>query len=221
MAINILSVSDIETGFIHSPQIREYFKDVDLVISCGDLPYSYLEYIVSMLNIPLYFVHGNHGGPEYSQWGARSEPGGGINLHRRCKQDESGLLLAGVEGSNRYNNGPNQYTQSEMWGNVFNLVPRLMLNHLQYGRYLDVFVSHASPWGIQDADDLPHLGIKAFRWLIKVFQPAVNLHGHIHVYRSDTVTCTEEKNTWVINSYGYRRLQLTLAGKQMQVSILH
>ena len=221
MAINILSVSDIETGFIHSPQIREYFSDVDLVISCGDMHYSYLEYIVSMLNRPLYFVHGNHGGPEYSLDGVRTQPGGGINLHRDCIRDQSGLLLSGVEGCNRYNKGPNQYNQAEMWGNVFNLVPHLMFNRLRYGRYLDVFVSHAPPWGIQDAGDLPHQGIKAFCWLIRVFKPAVHLHGHTHVYRNDAITSTLEKQTRVINSYGYRRLQFTLADGLAQAALLH
>jgi len=39
------------------------FGDVELVLSCGDLPYYYLEYIVSMLNVPLLYVHGNHDAP--------------------------------------------------------------------------------------------------------------------------------------------------------------
>ncbi len=51
--MRILSVSDTEIGFIYSPMIVEKFQSIDMVISCGDLPYYYLEYILSMLNEPL------------------------------------------------------------------------------------------------------------------------------------------------------------------------
>ncbi|MEM5776020.1 MAG: hypothetical protein AAGU05_13545, partial [Anaerolineaceae bacterium] len=58
--MKILSISDVELGIIYSSQIAERFYDVDLVISCGDLPYYYLEYVISALNVPLYHVRGNH-----------------------------------------------------------------------------------------------------------------------------------------------------------------
>ncbi|MGH3452683.1 MAG: metallophosphoesterase, partial [Haloechinothrix sp.] len=32
----------------------------DLVVSCGDLPFDYLEYLVTVLNVPLLYVPGNH-----------------------------------------------------------------------------------------------------------------------------------------------------------------
>jgi predicted phosphodiesterase len=107
--MNILTISDIEVGIIYSTQIRERFKNVDLVISCGDLPYYYLEYIVSMLNVPLYYVRGNHAAKmEYGEHGSRTHPWGGSDLHRRCVRDRSGLLMAGIEGSLQYNYGPYQ-----------------------------------------------------------------------------------------------------------------
>jgi Icc-related predicted phosphoesterase len=90
------------------------------------------------------------------------------------------------------------------------MVPRLLLNRLLYGRALDIFVSHAPPWKIHDETDLPHQGIKAFRWLIDVFQPAYHLHGHIHVYHSNTITETQVKRTKVINAYGFRELDFNL-----------
>jgi Icc-related predicted phosphoesterase len=75
---------------------------------------------------------------------------------------------------------------------------------LLYGRYLDVFVTHAPPWKIHDMDDLPHNGVKAFRWFDHVFQPQVHLHGHIHIYRQDAVAQTQFEKTLVMNTYGYR-----------------
>jgi Icc-related predicted phosphoesterase len=203
--MKILAVSDTEIGFIYSPMILERFQDVDVVLSCGDLPYFYLEYIVSTLNVPLYFVRGNHASKtEFGSGGPRTAPWGAFDLHKRVIEDDTGLLLAGLEGCLQYNRGPHQYTQAEYWNKVFRLVPRLFLNKTRFGRYLDVFVTHAPPWKIHDMDDLPHRGIKAFKWLIDVFQPAYHLHGHIHIYRQDTVTQTLVGKTKVTNAFGYR-----------------
>jgi Icc-related predicted phosphoesterase len=129
-------------------------------------------------------------------------------MNRRCVEDDTGLLIAGLEGSLRYNRGAHQYTQAEYWSMVFQLIPSLLLNKARLGRYLDIFISHAPPWQIHDEDDLPHRGIKAFRWLIKVFQPEYFLHGHIHVYRSDTITHTSIGRTAVVNVYGYREINI-------------
>ncbi len=114
--------------------------------------------------------------------------------------------MAGVEGSLRYRRSKFQYTQFEMWEHVFYLVPRLMFNRLRHGRFLDIFVTHAPPFGVHDQPDLPHRGIKAFNWLLRVFKPAIHLHGHIHVYQTDTVTETLYEQTRVINTYGYREI---------------
>jgi uncharacterized protein len=183
---------------------------VDVLISCGDLPYSYLEYIMSMLNRPMYFVNGNHvseaevgsGSQRYEIWGA-------IDLHRRARNC-SGLLLAGIEGSINYNNGPYQYSQREMWGLVYGLVPSLLLNRIRYGRYLDVFVSHAPPFRLHDDDDLPHIGIKAFRWLLQTFRPAYHFHGHTHIYRQDRPVRHLFGQTMVVNTCGYQVTTLSL-----------
>jgi Icc-related predicted phosphoesterase len=210
--MKILAVSDVELSFIYSPIIAQRFKDADLVISCGDLPYYYLEYIISMLNVPLYYVYGNHQNlPEIHADGERVKPWGAIHLHRHNICGPGNLLMTGIDGSLQYNFGPYQYSQAEMWGMVLLLVPGLIVNKLRFGRYLDVFVTHAPPWKIHDMDDRPHLGIKAFAWFDRVFQPAYHLHGHIHVYRQDTITETLLGKTKIINAFGYKELQVNLA----------
>jgi len=186
--MKILAVSDIELGYLYQPKIVDRFYDIDLILSCGDLPHYYLEYMISMLNIPLYYVNGNHANKiEFTSGGERNFPWGAKNIHKRCVTDDTGLLIGGIEGCLRYNLGDFQYTQSEMWMFVFQLIPKLFYNK-------------------HDQDDLPHQGIKAFRWLIKVFHPTYHLHGHIHVYRNDAVTSTRYCNTDVINCYGYKEL---------------
>jgi hypothetical protein len=207
--MKILAVSDVEIGFVYSSLIREKFSGMDLAISCGDLPYYYLEYIQTMLDIPLYFVRGNHSSKvEFGTASPRRSPWGANDLHHKFLQDDSGLLLAGLEGSIRYNKGPHQYTQAEYWSLVFRMVPGFLLNKAKHNRYIDIMVTHAPPWHIHDDNDLPHQGIKAFNWLIKVFEPAFLLHGHVHVYRPDTITRTLIGKTTVLNVFGYREITL-------------
>ncbi len=208
--MKVLTVSDVVDNLVYSPQIRNMYRDVEVVFGCGDVPYYYLEYIVSALDKPVFFVHGNHAHVvEYGEEGVKTHPNGAINLHRKVLHHQ-GLLLAGIEGSVRYRTGRYQYTQSEMWGFVLGLIPGLIANKIKHGRYLDIFITHAPPWGIHDQTDLPHQGIKAFLWLLRVFQPEYHFHGHIHVYRSDTVTRTWYGNTWVINAYGHKVQNLSL-----------
>jgi Icc-related predicted phosphoesterase len=113
--------------------------------------------------------------------------------------------MAGLGGSMRYNaDNAHQYTEAEMLGRAFSLVPSLLANRLRHGRALDILVTHAPPRGIHDAHDLAHIGFQVFRTFMDVFRPRLLLHGHSHVYRNDAVTSTRYKGTQVINVYPYR-----------------
>jgi Icc-related predicted phosphoesterase len=204
--MKLLVVSDVVVDWIYSPRIRQLLSDTDLAIGCGDLPSYYLEFIVDSLDIPLFHVYGNHSIPVEKLNDQTSN--GTTDLHCRMVRYQ-GSTFAGVEGSLRYKNGPYQYSQLFMWLNVFKLVPSLLLNRAKYGRYLNVFVSHAPAWGIHDQSDLTHRGIKAFRWLLTHFQPDYHLHGHIHVYRPDMETESDFGRTKVINAFGYRKIELS------------
>ena len=56
----ILAISDVEFGQLYNVSIRDRHQGIDLVLSLGDLPMYYLDYISSALNVPLYYVLGNH-----------------------------------------------------------------------------------------------------------------------------------------------------------------
>jgi Icc-related predicted phosphoesterase len=214
--MRILTVSDKVEPVLYGPYIRERVGKIDLVISCGDLPYHYLEYIVGLLNAPLFYVHGNHdttspAGPKPGvdlneglqtlEWGA--------NLHRSVIRHE-GLIVAGLEGCRRYKPGaPFQYGEREVRWQVFSLMQRLRLNRLRYGRQLDILVTHAPPRGIHDAEDLPHQGFAPYLKLLRACRPALMIHGHTHVYNRNNVTETDLGATRIINTYGYRVLELT------------
>jgi uncharacterized protein len=205
--MRIVAVSDEVVDWIYNPKIRLLLSDVDLVIGCGDLPEYYLEYIVSTLDKPLLQVRGNHSALPSIQQGYHSPGTGTIDIHRKVMRLQ-GYTFAGVEGSLLYNHGAYQYTQFGMWMNVFRIVPGLLLNKLKFGNYMNVFISHAPPWGIQDQPDLAHQGIKAFRWLITTFQPDYHVHGHIHIYRPDAITETKLGKTTVINAFRFKYLEL-------------
>ena len=58
--MKILVVSDKESKFIWDHFDPERFRDVNLIISCGDLSPSYLSFLVTMIPCPLLYVPGNH-----------------------------------------------------------------------------------------------------------------------------------------------------------------
>lgn len=207
--MRVLAISDVTVPLLYMPRVKTRFPDTGLIISCGDLPRDYQEYIVSMLDTRFFYVLGNHDQEFLSgAYNQRQNIAGGTDLHRKsvfC----NGIILAGIEGSLKYRDGPHQYSQSEMWNHVFTLIPQLFLNRIRYGRYLDIFVTHAPSAGIHDKQDLPHRGIFAFRWIIEKFKPRYHFHGHVHVYRPDEPVDTMWGQTRVINAYGYKDIELS------------
>ena len=205
--MKILAVSDQVVESIYSSHICERFGDVDIVLSCGDLPYSYLEYIVTTLNVPCFFVHGNHDHPEYMASGRMlTQPGGWTNLDGRTVEAK-GVLLGGLEGSIRYKpRGSFQYTQREMAYKACCLTPTLLMNRVRHGRYLDILVTHAPPLGIHDGEDWPHRGFKALLGLMERFRPRYLFHGHKHVYGLEP-SRTRYLDTEVINVCPFRVIE--------------
>ncbi len=202
--MRVLTVSDQVSAQLHSPALGQVACDVDLVLSCGDLPSDYLEFILSTLNVPMFYVMGNHGGAG----GDKPEPEGAENIDGRVVESK-GLLIAGLEGSMRYNNRPlYQYTENQMRAKIARLSPALVLNRLRYGRYLDLLVTHAPPFGIHDGTDLPHHGFKSFLWFIDHYQPRYVIHGHKHVYDNREPVVTQRGKTTIVNTYGYRILDI-------------
>lgn len=204
MAMRVLTVSDVVVESLQSLALGQIARGVALVLACGDLPADYLEYLVSILNVPLFYVMGNHGG----DGGAKIFPEGCENIDGRAVEYQ-GLLIAGLEGSLRYNNRPHfQYTENEMRAKVARLAPALVLNRARYGRYLDVLVTHAPPYKIHDGEDLAHRGFKSFVWLIDHYQPRYHLHGHVHIYDQRIATATARGATTILNTYSYKILDI-------------
>lgn len=208
--MKILALSDEVVDFIYSPRIKDRFSDVDLVIGCGDLPFYYLEFVVTILNKPVYFVPGNHDARSQYRSDGRitTQAEGCTNLDQQTRRDHD-LILTGLGGSNRYrSDGLHQYTDIEMRARIAALIPGLWLNRLRYGRFLDVFITHSPPLGIHDGGDVAHIGFKSFLSFIKNFKPRFLLHGHSHVYNNTVTTRTIFESTEILNVYPYRLIEL-------------
>ena len=208
--MRILAISDKIVPALYSPALGNAVGSVELILSCGDLPTYYIDYIASTLGVPCYLVHGNHAsGAEFEQVNP-FEPRRiqYMDIDNRVVVDKE-LFLAGLEGSIRYNSNPRfQYTQNEMWLKVLQLTPSLLWNRLFHGRALDILVAHSPPAGIHDGPDRPHVGFDSFLWLMRTFKPRYLLHGHKHVYRHEETTVTQYHHTTVINVYPWRIIEL-------------
>ena len=77
--MKILAVSDEVVERLYSLCSSGHFSDVELILGCGDLPYPYLENLLTFLNIPLLYVPGNHD-PIYNPDNHLAHVEGGSNL---------------------------------------------------------------------------------------------------------------------------------------------
>jgi len=217
--MKILCISDDKDVLVYSPNIAQRYKDVDLILSAGDLPLKYYEYIVSSLNKPFYFVFGNHYTEDLNRFTKTdvfnpSEMGDGVFKPlipmgiggdfidgKVIRDKKSGLLIAGLGGSMKYNHGKHQFTDREMAFRIISLIPRLIYNKLRYKRFVDILLTHAPPRNLGDKEDLCHRGFSSFLWFIKLFKPTYLLHGHVHLIDMNAERVREYHGCKVINVY--------------------
>ena len=205
--MRILAVSDVEDEAV-AASLPARAGSIDLVLGCGDLTYEYLDFVATAAAAPLRAVHGNHDVPpetlddrEVGVWWD------GIDLHGRVVSID-GLLVGGLQGSPRYNKGPFQSSEGDMWLAILGMAPALIANRIRHGRFIDVLVTHAPPRGIHDRPDPAHRGFAAFRTFLRWFRPRYHVHGHTHVFDTRMVTQTQFGPTTVVNAYGARTIEL-------------
>jgi Icc-related predicted phosphoesterase len=204
----VLAVSDQVVERIYTLAANGHFKDVDLILGCGDLPYTYLEYLVSVLGIPLYYVPGNHD-PKYNAYQSLSHAEGGSNLDLKTAR-YNGLLLAGFGGSIRYRpDGVNQYSHRQAFFRAYRLLIKLLGNQVRFGRKLDVLISHSPPFEIHDDESYAHQGLKALNFLIRTMQPHYVFHGHTHFFRHNLEeNITQVGRTTIMNIFPYKVIEI-------------
>ncbi len=205
--MKILCLSDRVEPMLHGPKLNSYAAGVEAVISCGDLPFDYLEYVVTFLGAPVYYVLGNHDPSPDSP----EHPEGCTPLDGRIVDVESkagGLILAGLSGSRLYSGGPNQYTERQMRLRTRALSARILWRKLSGKPEPQVFVTHSPPFGLGDAEDQAHVGFESFLGLIDRHQPSLWLHGHVHLYGPEGQRVTHRGETKIVNVFGHRILEV-------------
>jgi Icc-related predicted phosphoesterase len=187
----------------------------DLVLSCGDLPFEYLENLVSRLDVPLLYVPGNHdpslAAPDPSLRPLIFEevtrgPRGCVGVDGRI-EEALGLRVAGLGGSIRYNAGPNQYSQAQMRRRALRLRLRAWLPKALGGRPVDVLLTHSPPAGDDPPGDAAHRGFAAFNNLYPTLRPRLHVHGHLLRHGPGTGD-RRIARTLVVNAIPYRLLEL-------------
>jgi len=207
--VKILVLSDEVVERLYSLCTSGHFSEIELILGCGDLPYPYLENLLTFLNVPLLYVPGNHD-PTYNPGNPLAHAEGASNLDLKLARHKR-FLIGGFGGSIRYRpDGTNQYTQSEAYFRAFRLLPRLFLNRVNYGRSLDILITHSPPYGIHDEETQAHQGLKAINWLLHIAKPRYHFHGHTHFQRRNlSASETTRSLTKIVNVFPYKIIEVS------------
>lgn len=192
--MNIMILADHESKYLYDYYNPEHWKDIDLIISCGDLAPEYLTFFATLCRSPVLYVKGNHD----DKYDKRS-PEGCI-----CIEDDiyvfQGVRILGLGGSMEYIPGAsNQYSEQQMRRRVQKLGFKIWRH-----KGFDILVTHAPAYQVNDLEDLPHRGFSIFRTLLEKYEPKFFFHGHVHSNYSRKFKRTDTfGNTTVINGYDY------------------
>ncbi len=202
--MRILVLADQECPALWDYFDRKKLAGIDLIISCGDLKAEYLSFLVTFTSAPVLYIHGNHD-ERYKE----HPPEGCI-----CIEDDiydfQGVRILGLGGSIRYRYGTYQYTQQEMVKRV-----KKLRYKLKKKKGFDILVTHAPAFGLNDGNDLPHTGFKAFNMLLDEYKPYYHLHGHVHLNYGRHPRICRYGDTTVINGYERYVFDYDPAGKKV------
>jgi calcineurin-like phosphoesterase family protein len=218
----VLAVSDEVVESLWTEQVRRH--RVDLVLAAGDLPFEYLEFLADALDRPCVFVPGNHDVDLGRYREARGMwlrdglpsvwpgPAGGLNVDGRVA-DVAGLRIAGLGGSIRYNDGPNQWTERQQARRARRLVRSAARHRRRDGRTVDVLLTHSPALGVGDAEDPCHRGFACLHDAVARMRPRMLVHGHVHPY-GNRVPDRRLGETLVVNTVGFRILDIDTGARE-------
>ena len=196
--MKILVIADVEAKYYYDYYIPGKLDEFDLILACGDLKKRYLEFIVTLAPCPVLYVRGNH-----DESFSTMPPEGCI-----CIEDDiyvhQGLRIMGLGGCQKYKDGINFYTEKEMRRRVNRLRYKLWRN-----KGIDVLVTHAPAYQLNDMEHLTHRGFECFIDIMEKYKPKFFVHGHVHrnYGRNIPKVCTY-KETTVVNACGHYVIEL-------------
>ncbi|MGL4970366.1 MAG: metallophosphoesterase family protein [Cetobacterium sp.] len=195
--MKILAVSDEATLERYSPEVlKEMFKDIELIVSCGDVSNRYLDYIFTILNKDLVYVNGNHIYAEDHDISFCKNLDSGENCTVK------GIKVVGFDGSHIYSRGNHQYSEKDVFFMVMKSYVKTMF------KTVDLVISHSPVGGINEGDDPIHKGFNSYRKAVDLLKPKYWLHGHVHLKSHHEIREEQLENTKIINVFGYKVLDL-------------
>ena len=191
--MKIIVIADVESKSLWDYFHPKKLEGIELIISCGDLNPKYLSFLATFFHGDVLYVHGNH--DEIYE----SDP----PLGCVCVEDRivvyKGIRIMGLGGSIDYNGGKFQYTQKEM-----NRRCRKLWFALKKHSGIDILVTHAPAFKMNDGIDYPHQGFQAFQKIIDYWHPRFFVHGHIHLnYGHNMNRVSQYKSTVIVNAYDH------------------
>ncbi len=175
----------------------ERFKEIDLILSAGDLKSSYLTYLTTVFKKPLLYIHGNHD-VHYKE----KPPLGCICIEDQI-YNHKGLRIAGLGGCMEYRGGLHQYTEKAM-------CKKIKKSKKAFKKGFDLLLTHSPAFQLGDGKDHAHVGFKCFIDLLELHKPRHMIHGHQHLNYKNSERIIQHNGTTIINAYGYYILDLEI-----------
>lgn len=226
--MKILLISDTEERSLWdnwTEATATSLADIDFILSAGDLKAEYLEFLVTMLNVPLVYVRGNHDGQydERPPEGCENADGTIVELECGRGLSQQRVRILGLGGSMRYIEGaPDMYTEREMEERI-RRAERIIRKRRMTGMIksmvrpagdgigkkddpgFDILLTHAPCRGYGDMEDLPHRGFECFNMLLNKYSPQLHCYGHVHrEYGRIDRSCRHPSGTLLINGSGHQ-----------------
>lgn len=213
--MKLLLIADNEERYLWddwNQETRKRLSDIALILSAGDLDADYLEFLVTMLNVPLVYVRGNHDG-QYDE----KPPEGCIDADGKIIEVECGkgaakekVRILGLGGSMRYQDySADMYTEEEMSRRIAGLRKVFFRERLKGKKGFDILLTHAPCKGYGDMEDIAHTGFECFNDFLEKHRPKLQVYGHVHKeYGQFERTKTHPSGTLLINASGSYRTEI-------------
>ncbi|MDR0248605.1 MAG: metallophosphoesterase [Oscillospiraceae bacterium] len=197
--MRLLLISDEESPYLWDCYRPENLAGVELILSAGDLKTAYLEFLCTMLPVPLVYVPGNHD--------ARfiNAPPGGCTCADGALVTACGLRIAGLGGCMGTDpSQPYQYTEEAMAKRLAKLDKAA-----RRAGGADIFLTHAPALGRGDGCDPFHKGFECFHGFIARHRPRLHVYGHQHKrYAARQKPPQPLGGTVAVNACGYKIVEI-------------
>lgn len=193
--INLFVISDLHVCFPEDMSaIESALKNCkyDCVLLLGDIFVEDVKHIASFIDMPCYYVLGNH-----DYWGQNDGIKNAVNLDGKTVT-VNGVRISGFSGCPRYKQG-NFAMRDEQEAKEI----------LQSLGKTDILVSHESPFQMMNTNR-SHSGFQAITDFLKEKRPKMHIFGHHHCRHEETVNGIREICVYKAALIGKNRIKYYL-----------